>query len=234
MVREGDLCYLIPKKSITDKAIILDLDETCVHTAEEKEKMTKTILNNPNLDGDIYTLELDDGDFKAWGTKRPHLDEFLLFCFTYFKHVCVWSAGQKDYVHAIVDIIFEQFRDPYIVFTFDDCVQNEEGDWIKPLSKFFEHPKAKGLITPENTLIIDDRDYTFERNKGNGVLIPPYAPKNSREIKKEDNHLHRLRGWLMCESCRFCDDVSEIRKERIFKQKPETYSEKLSEECNLR
>ena len=233
MVREGELCYLIPKESLTDKAIILDLDETCVHTADDNKTMTKSILKNPNLDGDIYTLELDDGKLKMWGTKRPHLDEFLLFCFSYFKYVCVWSAGQKDYVHALVDVLFEQFRNPHLVFTFDDCVQNEEGDWIKPLSKFFDHPKAKGKITPENTFVIDDRDYTFERNKGNGVLIPAYSPQNAREIKKEDNHLHRLRGWLMCENCRFADNVKYIRKGKIFSQKPEAYSAKLMEEYDL-
>ena len=92
MVREGDLCYLIPKKSLTDKAIILDLDETCIHTAEDDKSMNKSICDNPNLDGDVYTLTLDAGKLKMWGTKRPHLDEFLLFCFSYFKHVCVWSA----------------------------------------------------------------------------------------------------------------------------------------------
>jgi len=233
MIREGDLCCFIPNKPLTDKAIILDLDETCVHTAEEGKKITKTILNNPNLDGDIYTLELDDGKLKMWGTKRPHLDEFLLFCFTYFKYVCVWSAGQKDYVHALVDVLFERFRDPYLVFTFDNCIQNEEGDWIKPLSIFFDHPKCKDKIIPDNTFVIDDRNYTFERNIENGILIPAYSPKTIKEIKKEDNHLHRLKGWLMCRSCRLCDNVKDTHKNKIFDREPEVYSAKLMEEYDI-
>lgn len=233
-MEEQDLTYLLPKKALTNHAIVLDLDETCVHTEDETESLEESnVLSNPNLMGDVYILSLDDGKLEMWGTKRPHLDEFLLFCFTYFDKVCVWSAGQKDYVHALVDILFAGFRKPDLVFTFDDCIQNKDGDWIKPLEKFFKHPKAKGNIFPETTFIIDDRDYTFERNEGNGVLIPPYSPGSFEEMQEEEDHLNRLKRWFMHPSSRFAKDVRALNKSQIFTNTPEEYAADLKEQYNL-
>ncbi len=224
----------MPRKSLTDKAIILDIDETLVHTEDDMTHLDEMgVLTHPTLAGETYIISLDEGNTKMWGTKRPHLDEFLLFCFTYFDKVCVWSAGQKDYVHTLVDHLFAPFQKPHIVFTFDDCIQNEEEDWIKPLEKFYEHPKAKGNIFPESTFVIDDRDYTFGRNTDNGVLIPPYSPRNLHEMQEEETHLTRLRGWLMQPSSRFASDVRSLNKSHIFSQSPEKYAQIIQKHYNL-
>ena len=194
MSNELTFKHLIPKKALTNHTIILDIDETLVHTEENIETLEEMgVLSNPELSNEIYILSLDDGATEMWGTKRPHLDDFLLFCFTYFDNVCVWSAGQRDYVHALVDHIFAPFRKPDIVFTFDDCIQNKDENWIKPLEKFYNHSTDKEIHS-HSTFIIDDRDYTFEKNEQNGVLIPPYSPTNIEEIQQEEDHLTRLRS----------------------------------------
>lgn len=234
MTNDQDLLYLLPKKPLTKNAIVLDVDETLVHTEEDMKSLVESdILSNPNLSGDAYIISLEDGKMEMWGTKRPHLDEFLLFCFTYFDKVCVWSAGQTDYVHALVDVLFAGFRKPDIVFTFDDCVQNEEGDWIKPLEKFYKHPKAKGKIFPETTFIIDDRDYTFEQNAQNGVLIPAYCPKTMEDIQDEEDHLNRLKRWLMYPSSRFTKDIRSLNKSQIFDQTTEEHTSALKTKYKL-
>lgn len=242
MERNDKLMYLVPKKSLTSNTIVLDIDETLVHTDDENGKLNRSdVMNYPTLADDVYVITLKDdledsndgNTIKMWGTKRPHLDEFLLFCFTYFDNVCVWSAGQYDYVHAMVNELFSRFRKPDIVMTFDDCVQNEEGDWIKPLEKFFNHPKAKGRIFPEDTYIIDDRNYTFERNKGNGILIPAYSPSSINDMQKEDDHLNRLKGWFMQPKSRFTGNVKTLNKNTIFKRTPNKYEKELTTNYDL-
>jgi len=234
MANEQSFEHLIPKKALTKNTIILDIDETLVHTEEEMESLEEMdIVSNPELNSEIYMLSLDNGATEMWGTKRPHLDDFLLFCFTYFDQVCVWSAGQKDYVHAIVDILFAPFRKPDIVFTFDDCIQNKDENWIKPLDKFYKHSSAKGKIHSHSTFIIDDRDYTFERNEQNGILIPPYSPTSFEEIQQEEDHLLRLRNWLLHPETRFSQDIRLLGKEHIFTQTPEQYTTQLQQIYSL-
>lgn len=234
MAKDHNLMYLVPNKPLTNKTVVLDVDETLVHTEEEIKNLEKMgVMTYPALAGETYIISLDNGKTELWGTKRPHLDEFLLFCFTYFDKVCVWSAGQRDYVHSIVDRLFAPFRKPDIVMTFDDCVQNKDGDWIKPLDKFFNHPKAKGNIFPEDTYIIDDRTYTFEQNSDNGVLIPPYSPSNIDELRKEENNLTRLRGWFMQPQTKNVKDVRNLNKTAVFSQTPQKYRENVKRLYNL-
>jgi len=234
MATDQNFQHLIPKRTLTKNTIILDIDETLVHTEEDMKSLEKMdILSRPELLNEIYFLSLDNGATEMWGTKRPHVDDFLLFCFTYFDNVCVWSAGQKDYVHTLVDHLFAPFKKPDIVFTFDDCVQNKDENWIKPLEKFYQHPLARGKISPENTFIIDDRDYTFERNEKNGILIPPYSPNNLEEIQKEDDHLSRLRSWFLHPEKRFTNDIQTLDKADIFTRTPEQYSEQLQQIYSL-
>ena len=234
MANEQTFEHLIPKKALTKHTIILDIDETLVHTEEDAGSLKEIdVKSYPDLAGEIYLLSLDNGSTEMWGTKRPHLDEFLLFCFTYFDHVCVWSAGQRDYVHTLVDYLFAPFREPDIVFTFDDCVKNDGGDWIKPLDKFYKHPSATGKIHPHSTFILDDRDYTFERNDQNGILIPPYSPKNIEEIQQEEDYLPRFKYWLLHPDARFSRDVRSLSKKQIFTQPPEEYSSQMQEIYSL-
>jgi hypothetical protein len=207
--------HLIPAKALTNKSIILDIDETLVHTEDDISSLDEMgIMEDEELSQEVYFLDLDEGETKMWGTKRPHLDEFLLFCFTYFENVCVWSAGQRDYVHAMVDVLFEPFRKPDVVFTFDDCVKKNGEYWIKPLEKFFKREGDR--IKPSSSFIIDDRSYTFEENHQNGILIPAYSPTSLEEIQKEEDHLTRLQMWFLHPERRFSQDVRSLNKDQIF------------------
>jgi TFIIF-interacting CTD phosphatase-like protein len=224
MVYTGEFMYLVPKQSLTSMSIVLDIDETLVHTEDDMESFNAELTSDPILVDDIYDIHLDHGEYKMWGTKRPHLDEFLLFCFSYFKNVCIWSAGKSDYVHAIVKKIFSSFREPDIIYTFDECIQTEEGYWIKPLEKFFKDPKVKELgMNENNTYIIDDRDYTFEKNVANGVQIPEYAPENTDHLQNEEDSLIHLKCWFMKQFMENKQAIQEVNKEDMFEESLTNY-----------
>lgn len=95
-------------KPLTDKCIILDLDETLVYSNQNIETLHSfNIYKNPkhlHLRKRIYRLKMYDVIDKKgngvitelWGITRPYLKEFLIMCFNYFRIVAVWSAGQKN------------------------------------------------------------------------------------------------------------------------------------------
>lgn len=234
----------ILSSSLTDKCIILDLDETLVSTQEDVASLEQLgILSNPRL-MDIrrktYLFELDDVGAKRgkgvttafWGVYRPYLREFLSFCFSYFKIVAVWSAGKKGYVETIVDDIFRDIRPPHIIFTYDDIERNGE-ILCKPITKIAAKIQEMYGTTPwrpwssshspmtlSNTFALDDRETTFNFfNPDNGVVIPPYDPKpNLESLREGDTRLLELTTWLMKDEVRYCSDIRDLDKSQIFRK----------------
>ena len=217
--------HKISEPPLTDKCIVLDLDQTLIATQDEiSDLINLKVLSNPKhlkLRNRIYHLEIGELDeigdgevFEFWGILRPHIYEFLLFCFKYFKMVIVWSAGQRYYVEAIVDFIFKDFRHPHVLYTFEDIEYDSSDDIIKPIEKMISDNPGMSF---ENTFCFDDNHLTFSKNHGSGILCPPYEPDLSIEgIKAEDETLLILMDWLSSEEVMKCEDVSALEKHKIF------------------
>lgn len=85
------------RAALSSHYLVLDLDETLVHTFDNFESFYKIKESlSPQLKRRLYSFRLD-GEF-YWGIKRPYLDEFLKFSNNYFTKVGVWSAGVKENV----------------------------------------------------------------------------------------------------------------------------------------
>jgi TFIIF-interacting CTD phosphatase-like protein len=224
----------IPLRPITDKCIVLDLDETLVHSHSDPNidflKELK-IYSDPSL-LDIrertYRISMDDvvhkkgtGDkTEMWGVIRPHVREFLIACFNYFKIVIIWSAGRKNYVNAIVDYLFRDLKYPAIVWNFNDLERSSDGMYIKPLEKLIQKvPGLSKYMSLENTFIVDDRVTVFqEPNPKNGIEIPPYKPdlKKIRSLRSDDTALSQLVNWFHKPEVKNSKDVRELDKSKIF------------------
>lgn len=220
------------KEPLTKKCIVLDLDETLVHTYidddDDKSASEFNQLKIPsrsdcldlrqrcfNLDLMEYGGKRGQGSKKIyWAMKRPYLDDFLKTCFNYFTNVIIWSAGEFEYVHKICDKIFADYYMPDAIYTRDDCVLNN-GNNEKPLKKLFnEFPE----MNPRNTLIIDDKPWTFENcNPDNAVLIPGFEPKPElSSLREEDERLKEVIQWLLLPGTINSNDVRRLSKEKIF------------------
>jgi hypothetical protein len=223
----------IRAQPLSDKVIVLDLDETLVHSHPDPNvdalKELK-IYSDPNLIDlrpRIYKITMEDvvhkrgtGDkTEMWGVFRPYVREFLIHCFNYFKIVIVWSAGRKNYVHTIVDQLFAGLRRPHVIFTYDDLEKLHNGTLIKPLNKLME--KVTGLhkyMNLSNTFIIDDRTSVFqEPNPGNGIEIPAYKPKfHIENLRENDRCLLNLIQWFNQPHVIESKDIRTLDKSRIF------------------
>ena len=154
---------------------------------------------------------------ELWGIIRPHVTEFLNFCFDHFKVVTVWSAGKRKYVEAIVDILFKNIKRPHVIFSYDNCDRNKEKKIIKPISKMLQEISSLDkYMSIETTFSLDDTEYTFSiPNKDNGIKIPAYVPHATpEEMRKDDLSLLKLISWFSQNNS--SDDIRNLSKSDIF------------------
>ena len=220
--------------TITNKCIILDLDQTLVSTSDNEDgELFHTFGLNDyakyrHILTRCYYLFLEDhkcpgigSSYPIWGIKRPNLDEFLTFCFKYFKLVIVWSAGQRCYVDLIIKNIFKNHPKPHLSFAYD-FVDHVNGSPIKSIPKLIRHvkeeyPQYANYITLENTFEVDDIHTNFTENPCNGILIPEYDPKRTiAGLEKNDTALQNIMDWLSTDEVKHAKDVRKLNKTNIF------------------
>lgn len=213
------------------KSLLLDLDETLVHTFLCGTKMNELLkeLNNMGVYGDeslmsvqkrIYKVALLDPDtpsgtgeqYGCVGIFRPHCLEFLVNCFRNFRKVGIWSAGKKKYVRKIAAILesLTQFKFD-VIYTYDDCEVNDNGIIYKPIRKLLnQHPNFGNI---SSVIIVDDRKSTMIENKKNGILIRRYSPDfDVGHFLKDDVELMKLLNFFHSDKCKQSEDVREMEK----------------------
>lgn len=222
------------------KSIVLDIDNTLVHThGDDDEYVNLKLFTDPKMikhRGRIYSMSLTDvtsppgtgEELKLYGIYRPWLKEFLDFCFKEFDFVIIWSAGKKKYVEKMCELMFtDRKKQPLLIYNYDDCEIYD--DYIrKPLQKLYNDPRTKGKMNEKNTYVLDDRDDTFALNKDNGILIPEYeAEMTVKGIYKNDENLLKLMAFFVLPEVRNISDVRKLNKKKIFKKSKEVYMKLL-------
>src|SRR5262249_54690264 len=86
------------------RLLILDLDETLVHTTEAP----------------LADCSCDFRYLSYYVHKRPYLDLFLDACSSLYD-IAVWSAGGDDYVRFVIAKIFPPHVAPRFIFTAQRC-----------------------------------------------------------------------------------------------------------------
>ena len=147
------------------KKLILDLDETLVHSGFNPFTRESDISLQINIDGKTHTINI---------LKRPHVDEFLQEVSNYFD-VYVFTASMEEYASPVIDLIDKN----NIVkgkFFRQDCIFNN-GLYIKDLLKV-----SNDL---SNVIIIDNNPSSYATNEDNGIPIKTwYDDLNDNELQK--------------------------------------------------
>ena len=182
--------------------LILDLDETLIHSSEEKIKGV-----NPDF---------CVGHFFVY--KRPHLDDFLKFCNKHFK-LAVWSSATDNYVKEIVKNIFPTdiklefiwgrdrctFKKPLLMCDSRHIQLSDHYDYTKQIKKV----KRRGYDL-NKVLIIEDTPSKVANCFGNAIYIEEF-------LGEPDDDLKLLSGYL-----KWIKDVENVRKiEKRFWKKSE-------------
>ena len=185
----GNSKYLPEKKYFLSKkkTLILDLDETLVHSAFKSFYLKEDIKFNMIYDGKEHTIYV---------LKRPFVDEFLEKMSHLFELV-IFTASIPDYANPLLNKLDPRKKISHRLFR-EHCTSTGNL-FIKDLRKVGRDLK--------DTIIIDNNPISYLYNKENGIPILTWHSSQS------DNELMKLIPLL--EILSKCDDVRNIIKKVV-------------------
>ena len=155
--------YLNIKKP--KKTLILDLDETLVHSGFNPFTRKSDINLIINIDGRDHVINV---------LKRPHLDEFLKEMREYYE-IIVFTASVPEYASPLLDKLDQNNYLSGRLFR-QDCLFNQ-GLYIKDLKRI-----GKDL---KDMIIIDNNPISYADNEDNGIpILTWYDDLNDNELIK--------------------------------------------------
>lgn len=162
-----------------DKLLVLDLDETLIHTVELRDETAYC-----ERDPDIW---IDDTSLASY--KRPGVEEFLTWCFENYAAVGLWTAGTRPYAFEVLPHLCNP-NDFAFVWGRERCTwkfdfERGESDWIKDIRKLRRMGYSKQKI-----LCVDDTPEKFKRSYGNYIRVQAF------EGDPEDTELEQLARYL--------------------------------------
>ncbi|KAK9031150.1 hypothetical protein V6N11_032537 [Hibiscus sabdariffa] len=175
----GLLPPLAPDKKRT---IVLDLDETLVHSMTDPRPPNYDFIVTPFLNGvtmNFYVL------------KRPGVDEFLEAISKKYE-VVVFTAGLEPYASSLLDLLDPKGLISHRLYR-DSCNQPEERKFTKDLSKI---GRELGKV-----VIVDDNPRSYALQPENGIPIKKFVDDF------EDRELEKLLGFFE----RNCDGFEDMR-----------------------
>ena len=153
------------KNKARKKALILDLDETLVHSGFNKFNRKSDIVLNINIDGKnhiIYVL------------KRPYIDEFLREISKYFE-IFIFTASIHQYASPLLDVLDKEKICDGRLYR-ENCIYNG-GLYLKDLKQIERDLK--------DVIIIDNNPASYALNQENGIpILTWYDNINDNELNK--------------------------------------------------
>ena len=150
-----------PKK----KTLILDLDETLVHSGFNPFTRKSDVTLNINVDGRNHVINV---------LKRPYVDEFLKEMSEIFE-IIVFTASISEYASALLDKLDRNHYFSKRLYR-QDCIFNK-GLYIKDLKII-----GKDL---KDLIIIDNNPVSYAVNEDNGIpILTWYDDLNDKELLK--------------------------------------------------
>jgi len=176
----------LPPDQKGKKTLVLDLDETLVHSSFRP-------VPGPDF---IISIELDGVTHRVYVQKRPGVDQFLEQVGAKFE-VVVFTASLDKYANPVLDILDPKGHVKVRLFR-EACVQHY-GNYVKDLSLL-----GRRL---EDTLIIDNSPFSYMFQPDNAIPITSWFND------KTDRELYELVPFLV-EQIIPCEDVAQVIVER--------------------
>eukprot|EP01122_Echinamoeba_exundans_P007702 TRINITY_DN2427_c0_g1_i2.p1 TRINITY_DN2427_c0_g1~~TRINITY_DN2427_c0_g1_i2.p1 ORF type:complete len:222 (-),score=21.69 TRINITY_DN2427_c0_g1_i2:114-737(-) len=143
------------------KKLVLDLDETLVHSTLKHSNYTHHSLNL-----------LVEGSWRQFHViKRPHLHFFLKQAAKRYE-VVLFTAGLREYADPLINLL-DQNRDIFSSRYFRESCVNRGGYFVKDLTKID--------VDLRNGFLVDNSEISYSLQKENGVPIPHFFDDPSDE-----------------------------------------------------
>ncbi|GLU22804.1 hypothetical protein SLE2022_388520 [Rubroshorea leprosula] len=148
------------------KTIVLDLDETLIHSSPDRPPKSYDFVVRPEIEGKTVTMHV---------LKRPGLDEFLKELSEKFE-VVVFTAGLKPYASLVLDNLDPEGK----IFThrlYREACKEIRGRYVKDLS---ELGRDLGEV-----VIVDDNPKSYSLQPGNAIPMKAFVDNmEDRELEK--------------------------------------------------
>jgi len=115
------------------KTLVLDLDETLVHSSFKP-------IPNPDF---IIPVEIEDQVHKVYVLKRPGVDKFMQSMGPYFE-VVIFTASLSKYADPVLDLLDIHKVVKYRLFR--EACSNYKGNYVKDLNKLGRELKSVCII----------------------------------------------------------------------------------------
>ena len=181
-------------KNENKKLLILDLDETLVHSDLDFLLREKII----NYDKILYFDSDEEKYIPLPLIIRPGIYEFLDYASENFDLV-VFTASDQDYADSIINYIEKDKKYFKMRLYRNSCLFIEPGLYIKDLRIFDSLKKIEDIIILDNSL------FSFANQLNNGILITSFFDD------KKDTFLDNVKNYL--EYIKNESDIREINKE---------------------
>ena len=194
IVKKINFNNLKTEKSENKKLLILDLDETLIHSDLDFVLKDKNI----NYDKILYFDSDEEKNIPLPLIIRPGIYEFLDYASENFDLV-VFTASDQDYADTIINYIEKEKKYFKMRLYRNNCIFIEPGLYIKDLRIFNSWKKMEDII------IIDNSLFSFANQLNNGILITSFFDD------KDDTFLNNVKDYL--EYIKNEKDIREINKE---------------------
>ncbi|GAM29155.1 hypothetical protein SAMD00019534_123310, partial [Acytostelium subglobosum LB1] len=170
------------------KTLVLDLDETLVHSSFKPV---------PNADF-IVPVEIEGQVHQVYVLKRPHVDQFLMEISQKFE-IVVFTASLSKYADPVLDLL-----DPHHVVhhrLFREACHPHKGNFVKDLSKIGRDLKS--------TIIVDNSPMSYLFHPENAIPIESWFDSDT-DIQLLEM-LPLLDSLIQVDDVRTCLDVNNNR-----------------------
>ncbi|CAD8196949.1 unnamed protein product [Paramecium pentaurelia] len=175
----------VPLKDKEKKILILDLDETLIHSCKSKEKSQ-------------VQLRTEDGQLLRFNI-RPYLAYFLDNLSTFYQ-IFIFTASSPGYALALVDYI-DPLEDKILgIFTRNHCLETKNGYFIKDLRILRD-------VDLKNIIIVDNLTHSFGFQLENGIPILEWTDD------EKDQELKYLVDYLI-EASQY-EDVRDYNRQKL-------------------
>ena len=155
--------YLLPPKTTNKKTLVLDLDETLVHSQFLEFSTPSDIIIKIEIEKEIYEIYV---------LVRPGVKEFLEKMEQYYE-IVIFTASISKYADILINIIDQNDSCPYRLFR-EHCTFINNS-FVKDLEKLGRN--LKDIIIVDNSPL----SYSFHPNNGLPILSW-FEDKNDREL----------------------------------------------------
>ncbi|KAI7886076.1 HAD-like protein [Lichtheimia hyalospora FSU 10163] len=183
----------LPKKTDSRPTLVLDLDETLLHTYRGQREAP--------LDPDYVVYAEDKRSVLTAGILRPGVTEFLIWASGTFE-VVVWTAGDDDYASMVRSVLDPDNKLITHILTRRTCIRmrsraTNEVMYIKDLCAL-----GRDL---SRTFLVDNSPHVATLNLSNLIPIEAYQGDSS------DKELEQLRRFLESKLVRLTDRQNDLR-----------------------